>query len=720
MNTFLLEIGTEELPADFARLVVSQLEGIVSTDLAKSLLKYKKINCSSTPRRICVLVSGVPDKAEDFIEERKGPPASQAFSNGEPAQAAIGFAKRCNVSTDSLDIRDTPKGSFVFAKVIEKGKPSKELFVEMIPKWIHKLQGRRFMRWGKGEIRFSRPIRWLVALLDSEVLNVKIEETDPKILSSNISQGHRLIKTIVPITAAINYQSILKESGVIVSRNERSKLIKLLVQKESNKLNGLPGLTDQLLDELTDIVELPSLVVGEFDKSFLELPPEVLSKVMCFHQRYIPIYSNQYDFNPLALDSKDILLPFFLSIANGLDSANSNIKKGNERVINARFADAKFFLKADRSLSSENRTQQLKNVTFADGLGTLFERIQRMQWLSELIISNLEISNEDAEYLRKATYLSKNDLVSQMVSEFPELQGIIGSKYLLYEGQSRAVALAVLEQYLPRTSNDPLPKSIPGTLLALVERIELLLSIFSKGERPSGSSDPYALKRAGNGIVQILWNNKFHFDLFAIIFQSAKYWSNLFPDSKVNSHELSQDLSEFFRQRIISLFEDLNYDSDLIQAICGHSITINTLLINVLEVRDKAELLSEMRASGQLAVVQSVVSRASNLADKSSLPLDVLSCKNIIDTDLFEKESEFKMLEVINSLEPLANSNSNDKYKKLANGLVSGASALSAFFDGDKSVMVMVEDEMIRKNRLNLLALLRNQARVIADFKFIN
>ncbi len=720
MSNFLLEIGTEELPADFARSVVFQFEELVRKDFQQHRLPYERIVSSSTPRRIHLIVNGLADCSDDFIEERKGPPASKAFENGYPTQSAIGFAKRYGLSIDNLQVKETEKGAFVFGKVIEKGESVTDLLVKLIPKWIGSLQGKRFMRWGEGIMRFSRPIRWIVSLLDEKEIPIVLNDVDPIVISSRSSGGHRLYKKDVLITSANDYHNIMQEVGVIANRDDRAALIRDLVHKSSSELNARPDLTKELLDELTDLVESPSLICGEFEKSFLELPSEVLSTVMRVHQRYIPVYVNDALTDSLSLDSKGILTPYFICICNSLPESHELVKAGNERVLQARFADAQFFINADRSYSSSARRDQLKKVTFVEGLGTLFDRVLRIEWLANLFNEKLRSSDLDSNNLKRAAFFSKNDLVSQMVSEFPELQGIIGAKYLLAEGENRDVALAVLEQYLPRGQGDDLPTSYIGSALALIERIELLLSIFLIGQRPSGSSDPYALRRAGNGVLQIIWNQDWRLNLVDLLTRSINHWSNLFPNVKNNSKDLLNDLMDFLHQRIYSLLEESGVDLDLVQAVAGETIENERLLLDPTDVIKRLSLLEKMRKSNKLSETQAVVKRASKLAEQASLPLDVLSASSIVDTNLFEKPSEHSVWNVVNSLEEIINSNSEDRYEKLAEGLASGADALSEFFDGNQSVMVMTDKIPVRTNRLNLLAVLRNQASLIADFNLIN
>ncbi len=722
MNTFLLEIGTEELPADFARLALPQLEELVLQDLAQKRLSHGPITCSSTPRRILLLIENLASAAEDLEELRKGPPAKQAFSNGSPTSAATGFAKSLGVSVDELEVRDTEKGPFVFAKLLTIGAPSGELLQARIPIWIASLQGRRFMRWGDGDRRFSRPIRWLVAMLDEELIPVSLEGSDPIISSAKQTKGHRLYEDDISIESATTFFDQLKSSGVVADRKERGSIIKNLIKKSAEKLSCEPDLPIELFEELIDLVEAPLLVQGAIPDRYLDLPPEVLSTVMKVHQRYIPLYKSHASKDPLELKARNIMLSQFLCISNALPSSSETVKLGNERVLKARLADAEFFVNADRSVKSNSRRLKLDDVTFAEGLGSLLDRVKRMEWLVNTFPEFANIADLDLDDLRRSTYFCKHDLVSQIVGEFPELQGLMGGKYLLEEGENRNVALAVIEHYLPRGANDTLPLSINGSILSIIERVELLLSIFSKGERPSGSSDPYALRRAGNGILQILWSKDWNLDLYSLLEKATNQWASIFSDSEftIDKNLLLDDLTDFFRQRIITLLEESSIDIDLVQSVAGATTSIKRLLSDPLDAKIRAELLSEMRSTGQLLSVQAVVTRASRLAEKGDLSRTILSPSLVVNSDLFEKDSEQAMLKVLEFLEPIARESSERQYKQLAEGLASGADALGMFFDGENSVMVMSEDLAIRKNRLNLLSVLRNQSSVLADFSQIN
>ena len=716
MATFLLEIGTEELPADFAGSALEQLKLRVRRDLAEARINSGAIRLDGTPRRLALRLEDLAERQEDRSEERKGPPAQQAFRDGLPTPAAVGFARRCGVDPEALEVRDTEKGAFVFARTLEPGRATADVLAELAPAWIWSLQGRRFMRWGNGESRFSRPLRWLVALLDGAVVPITLADCDPPLHSDRISRGHRLHADPVVIDTATAYVGALAAADVQVDRQARASTIRQAITAAAEASTARPDLPDALFEELVDLVESPRLIEGAIEERFLDLPPEVLSTVMRAHQRYVPLERLDAPADPLALEAGSQLLPRFLCIGNGLDAAAATIRRGNERVLRARLADAEFFLASDRSTASIDRREQLARVTFAEGLGSLRDRVERLEWCTDVLLERLPLKPPTADHARRAAHLCKHDLVSQMVGEFPELQGVMGGKYLLAEGEPRAVALAVLEHYLPRGAGDALPGSDAGAVVALAERLELLLSIYAKGERPTGSSDPYALRRAGNGLLQILWERGWRLDLPDLLQRCTSQWAALFPAFEVNSAALAAELAEFLRQRLVSLLEEEGFAVDVVQAVAGEGLALERVLADPADARRRAELLQALRRSGELAAVQAVVQRASRLAEKGTLAGGVCSPSGVVVEALFEKCSEAAMLKVLRELEPVATGKDPDRYRDLARGLAESASTLAAFFDGADSVLVMAEDPAVRSNRLNLLGVLRNQAAVLADF----
>ena len=715
-STFLLEIGTEELPADFARLALPQLQERVQRDLADLRLVHGDVRVSSTPRRLAVQVKALADGQEDLCEERKGPPVAQAFKDGQPGPAAIGFAKRCGVDPAALEVRPTPKGDCVFATVQVKGQPALSLLQDCIPSWIDALQGRRFMRWGNGDQRFSRPVRWLVALLGTEVVPVTLPASEPVVQSGRCSRGHRLHPGVVEMACADDYDTALAAVGVHADRQQRAALIQSHLEERASALDGALDCPSGLFEELVDLVEDPRVIQGEIADRYLDLPPEVIVTVMQSHQRYVPLTRSGVQPDPLRLASRDVLRPEFLLVGNGLASADVQIRRGNERVLSARLADAEFFLNVDRKQPSAERREALSRVTFASGLGSLLDRTERIELLAASLVTALQLPAATADAAKRAAHFCKNDLVSQMVGEFPELQGLMGGKYLLEEGETREVAQAVVEHYYPRGAGDVLPQSDAGAVVALAERLELLLSIYAKGERPTGSSDPYALRRAGNGILQILWDRGWRLDLFALLSEFAEVWQQQFPDFKVEARSLAEDLVLLLRQRIQSQLEDDGYSADLVQAVAGEALSHQRLLADPLDVLDRIRLLRSLREGQRLGALQAVVQRAARLAEKGDLEASVLQADAVVDPGKFASPSETAMHAVVLQLEPLASAKA---YQQLADALVEATPALEAFFDGPDSVMVMADDLDLRRNRLNLLGVLRNQASVLARFDLI-
>ncbi len=715
-STFLLEIGTEELPAEFVGSALDQLKKTVVSDLAQLRLVHGEVTVTGTPRRLVIRVESLIDRQSDLEEERKGPPVKQAMVDGQPGPAALGFAKRCGVDPLELKSRDTPKGRCLFALVRTLGEDTTTLLTNRIPAWIDDLQGKRFMRWGDGDQRFSRPIRWLVSLYGSEVVSVTLSAAQPPVNSGRLSRAHRLLQSTLEIDHADSYFKSVESAGVMVDRLQRERLIRSSLNDQAAASSATVDCPEELFQELVDLVEAPRVLSGEISDCYLDLPPEVIVTVMQAHQRYVPLRRSHTRADPLALQARDVLLSKFLLVSNGLASADAKVVRGNERVLSARLADAEFFLTVDRKCPSDQRREALNRVTFAKDLGSLRDRSDRISWLIDYLIQSLPIPSDTATHAQRAAYFCKHDLVSQMVGEFPELQGVMGAKYLLEEGEDRQVALAVAEHYQPRGSGDSLPSSAAGALLALADRLELLLSIYAKGDRPSGSSDPYALRRAGNGIVQILWDRGWRLPLQTLLCDAARHWSELFLAFDVDVDQLVADLSLLLRQRMVSQFEEDGFPADLVQSVAGESIGDVRILGDPVDGRERLELLNQLRRDRRLEGVKAVVQRAAKLAEKGDLKMDQLTPVGVVQSELFQSVSEVSLLKELELLAPLSQS---CNYVELADGLQSAAKALEVFFDGPQSVMVMADDLDVRRNRLNLLGVLRNQASVLACFDCI-
>lgn len=711
MATFLLEIGTEELPADFVDGALEQWRSRIPQSLAEHYLIPESIEFYGTPRRLAVLIWGLPPNQPDQEEEVKGPPAQTAFKDGKPTKAALGFAQKQGVDPESLEIRATEKGDFVFARKMIVGKPSAEILTHQVPGWITGLEGRRFMRWADGDLRFPRPIRWLVTLLDSEVLPVELVNGSQVCRSDRLTQGHRVLHPQpVEITHAEEYVRLLDAAFVQVDIEKRRSLIERQAKAAAARINGVAVIHPALLEEVTNLVEYPTAIVGQFDTEFLELPPEVIMTEMESHQRYFPVRKQTESLE---------LLPYFIAISNGDPARSAIITRGNERVLRARLSDGKFFFDADRAQPLEGYLPKLETVTFQADLGSVRAKVDRIGRVARQIADQLQIP--DQKDIQRAALLCKADLVTQMVGEFPELQGVMGEKYARASGESEAVAIAILEHYLPRGAGDELPATLAGQIVGMADRLDTLVSIFGLGMLPSGSSDPFALRRAANAIVNITWAANLPLNLLHLLEQVTTDFAQDFAAvMKPSLTELQQQIQDFFLQRIRTLLqEDRKVDYDLVNAVLGENDREYTerALKDLLDVRDRALFLQSIRKDNTLETIYETVNRSSRLATQGDLDTTVLDPTSLVDPSLFKQPSEQAFYTALIDLVPQTEAARADRnYRKLVSALAAVAPIVSQFFDGPQSVLVMDPDPHIRRNRLNLLGLLRNHARVLADF----
>ncbi len=708
MASFLLEVGTEELPASFVDEALTQWRSRIPKTLADHYLTPASIAYYGTPRRLAVLIKGLPLQQADQEEEVKGPPAQAAFKEGKPTKAAEGFAQKQGVSVDALEIRPTEKGDFVFVRKVIKGRPISEILTELVPQWITGLEGKRLMRWGDGELKFSRPIRWLVVLLDEVVLPISIVSHSIHYKSDRISHGHRVLHpATVSITNADSYVSTLRSAFVEVDSDQRQATIRQQVEAAAAQIEGVATISPDLLREVTNLVEYPSAVVGKFDAEFLELPSEVITTEMESHQRYFPVRKRQ--------DSNE-LLPYFITASNGDPAKSAIIAAGNERVIRARLSDGKFFFDADRKVPLDRYLPKLETVTFQADLGSVRDKVGRIGTIANQIAAQLSIVGEPKAYIQRAALLCKADLVTQMVGEFPELQGVMGQKYALSSQEPEAVATAIFEHYLPRGAGDFLPQTLTGQVVGLSDRLDTLVSIFGLGMIPSGSSDPFALRRAANAVVNITWSANLAIDLYQLLEQIVNNFSiNHAHVLKVSASELLQQLKDFFSQRIHTLLrEDREVDYDLVNAVIGDNDPeyAERSLRDLLDVRDRAQFLQTIRNDGRLATIYETVNRASRLAAQGTLDTQQLNPVEVVHPDRFQKASEQTFYDALVTL----SQQGQQDYPKLVELLSQIAHAVSKFFDGEDSVLVMDSDPAIKQNRLNLLGVLRNHARILADF----
>jgi glycyl-tRNA synthetase beta chain len=708
MVAFLLELGTEELPARFVDEALAQWRSRIPQTLTDlNLAAEATFEFYGTPRRLAVLVKGLPLQQADVEEEVKGPPAGAAFKDNVPTKAATGFADKQGVAIEDLVVRSTDKGDFVFVTKQIKGRPVAEILSEWVPQWITGLEGKRLMRWGNGDLRFSRPLRWLVTLLDDQILPVTFSNGAEAVYRSDrLSAGHRVLHPApVTITRAEDYVATLAKASVDVDLESRRKKIEAAAIAAAKKVGGVAIINPSLLQEVVNLVEHPNAVLGSFDAEFLALPSEVAMTEMESHQRYFPVAK--------AADGKE-LLPYFITMSNGDPAKADVIAAGNQRVIRARLSDGKFFFDADLKQPLADYLPRLETLTFQADLGSVRVKSDRIVAIAAAISTALGLTKPQADLVAQAALLCKADLVTQMVGEFPELQGVMGEKYARSAGLPEAVAVAIMEHYLPKGAGDRLPETLTGQIVGMADKLDTLVSIFGLGMVPTGSSDPFALRRSANAVVNILWSADLKLDISKLLETSisafaAKHGAVM----KVSPEVLLVQLKEFFLQRVQTLLRDeQSVDYDLVNSVVGEGDAeyAQRALGNLPEVRDRALFLQQIRNDGRLAPIYTVINRAAKLAAQGDLGTQQLDVKAVVKPELFQKKSEQAFFDAVGQLGSLTD------YGDLVAALTAIAPTLTNFFDGEDSVLVMDPDPGVKQNRLNMLGVLRNYGRVLADF----
>ena len=706
MASFLLEVGTEELPAGFIVDALRQWQERIPKSLHEHQLTTSKVNVYGTPRRLAVLIEGLPVQQSDRCIELKGPALGSAFANGdpnsEPTKALLGFTKSKGIDLKEIFIRETEKGAFVFANQQIVGRETTTILQELALTWITGLEGKRLMRWGNGDLKFPRPIRWLVSLFNSKVLPISLENVQ----SDRISKGHRVLHPrSVIIDTASDYVETLREAFVLVDGNERQKHILTQVHSIVELFGGKAEVPDDLLEEVTYLVEFPTVVIGEFEREYLELPPPVIKTEMVSHQRYFPVYS---------VDNPEQLLPRFLTISNGDPDKSRLISVGNGRVIRARLADGKFFYDSDRSVHLETFLPLLEKVTFQAQLGSVTEKVERIRAIAKLVIqsiSNLQISEVDDQLIDRTAQLCKADLVTQMVKEFPELQGQMGYYYAISSQEPLAVATGIREHYQPKGASDSLPTSLIGKIIAISDRIDTLVGIFGLGIVPTGSSDPFALRRAATGVVQIVWDSDFALNLPQLLQGAISIYAEKNLLAKPIS-EVLENLHKWFKQRCETILTEQSVEYDLVDAVMGGEDTAYTLqsLSNLKRIKERAFFLQESRNEKTLGEISEPIVRASRLAIQGDLDTTTLDIAATIDPETLIESAEKDLYQAIATLP------SQPSDQQLMEGIKSLSPILAKFFE---DVLVMAEDPQVRRNRLNLLGIIRNYSRQLADFRAI-
>jgi len=706
MASFLLEVGTEELPASFIVDALRQWQERIPKILDEHQLTTSKVSVYGTPRRLAVLIDGLPVQQSDRNVELKGPAVGYAFvkgdPQGEPTKALLGFAKSKGIDLKDIFIKETDKGAFVFANQQIVGRQTADILQELAPSWITGLEGKRLMRWGNGDLKFPRPIRWLVALFNSKILPITLENVQ----SDRLSQGHRVLHPrSVVIDTAKDYVATLREAFVLVDGKERQHHILTQINSIVELFNGKAEIPESLLEEVTYLVEFPTAVIGEFEREFLELPQPVIKTEMVSHQRYFPVHSAT---NP------DQLLPRFITISNGNPDKSRLIAAGNGRVIRARLSDGKFFYDSDRAVHLETFLPLLEKVTFQAQLGSVAEKVERIRAIAKLVvdsITNLEITEADQVLIDRTAQLAKADLVTQMVKEFPELQGQMGYYYALSSKEPVAVATGIREHYQPKGAGDALPTSLTGKIVAISDRIDSLVGIFGLGIIPTGSSDPFALRRAATGIVQIAWDNGFALDLPKLLQSAIAIYADKNLLAKP-AETVLENLYKWFKQRCDTILSEQGIDYDLVDAVTGTDDLAYTLqgLSNLTRIKERTHFLQQSREDATLGAIYEPIVRASRLAVQGDLDSVIVDVKSVVNPATLTDAAEQELYQAIAALP------SQPSDEQLMEGIKAIAPVLAKFFD---DVLVMADDSQVRQNRLNLLGIIRNYSRQLANFSAI-
>ena len=677
----LLEIGTEEVPAHAMPGILQEIKVNTEKALKELRLEYKEIRTLGTPRRMTLYVEGLSERQPDISSERRGPSVQVAFdADGNPTKACEGFARGQKLEAKDLVTKD----GYVYAMVHEKGQETAKLMEKMLPELICGLGFPNNMRWRDLEFKFIRPLRWIVALYDDAVIPFEVAE----VKSGRSSRGHRFLgDESFEIARASEYEAACEKQFIIVDPERRQTMIKEQIEKVAIENGGKVEISADLLEEVNYLVEYPTALCGHFEEKYLELPPEAVITPMRDHQRYFPVK-----------DKDGKLMPLFITVRNGGSEYLEIVQHGNERVLRARLADAQFFFDEDRKKSLEQHLEKTKTVVFQEGLGTIFDKSGRLVELAELISDKIGASADDKKKAMRAAKLAKADLVTGMVTEFTELQGTMGRSYALLDGEDEEVAQAIDEHYMPRFAGDAEPKTVAGRIVSLADKIDNIVATFSRGLIPTGSQDPFALRRQALGLVRMLIDEKISIKLSDIVEKSMDQFK-LEGDAR---QKMQQDVADFIRLRLKNVFEEENIPYDVADAVLSDTDDVYAVFC-------RAQAVSKELSSQDLTTVIQAFVRAGNIAKKAD------STK--IDEAFFENDAEKALYQAFTSAEGSVESLiEGQDYVGAIDALKDLAQPIDSFFD---AVMVMAEDEKVRNNRLGLLKSINDLICKVADFSKI-
>lgn len=681
-KTLLLEIGTEEVPAHVMPGILSQLKENAAKTFEELRIEYKNIKTLGTPRRSALLVEGLAEQQADLSKENRGPAVNIAFdADGNPTKAAQGFARGQGVKPEELVTKD----GYVYAMVHEKGGQTVDLLGETLKGLVDGLNFPNNMHWADLDYKFIRPLRWLVALYGQDVIDFEVAN----VKSGRTSRGHRFLSEgDFEIANAEDYVEACRKASIIVDQNERCEMIRQQIAEVAAANGGQAEVNEDLLEEVLYLVEYPTALCGKFDEKYLALPAEAVITPMRDHQRYFPVLK----------DGK--LLPLFITIRNGGKEHLETVQHGNERVLRARLEDAQFFFDEDRKKTLEQHGEKLKTVVFQDGLGTIYDKALRLEVLAGYIADAIGANEQDKKDAVRAAKLAKADLVTGMVTEFTELQGVMGREYALLDGETKAVAQAIDEHYMPRFAGDSQPASVAGRIVSLADKIDTIVGTFSRGLIPTGSQDPFALRRQALGIVNMLKEAQYHISLSQLV---AKTMELLKIADAGQQAKLQNDVANFMKLRLKNVLADAGIRYDVVDAVF---VTVD----DIYGVFLRAQAVNEAVKQDMEKTIQAFV-RTGNIARKAE---DVQAA---VEADLLAEQVEKDLCKAYEAAAAKVEKEiAAQDYAGAIATLSQLAAPINAFFDG---VMVMDKDEKIKNNRLGLLKLVDNLVCQVADFSKI-
>ena len=655
---FLFELGLEELPARYVDITSNELKNKVVDKLVSNKISFDSIENFSTPRRLSFIITNLCEKQEDIKEEKFGPKLEIAIKDGMPTKALLGFLATNGLAENEYEIVETERGAYTKITKHTKGRETKEILCEILDTSIRQLEFEKAMKWSDKQFRFVRPIKWIVAMLDDKVIDFSFEN----IKASNITRGMRVFASQeILIDKIENYEKLLFENYVVIRRDKREKMLLESIEKNCNTDTEKVVISKKLLDEVVNLVEYPYAIKGDFDEKYLKLPEELITITMETHQRYFPVRTN---------DGK--LTNHFVVIRNGIDYS-SKVKLGNEKVIEPRLADSKFFFDEDLKCNMNDWIEKLKNITFQKDMGTIYDKVQRAKKIAKYLGAD--------DNTMRAIELCKADLVSNVINEkeFTGLQGMMGEIYALNSGENSKVATAIREHYMPRFQTDTLPSSIEGSISAIVDKLDTGMGAFCVGLKPTGSKDPYAIRRAIQGMVSIALNEKLDINYEDL---SAKAYEIFSSDKKVLSENVLSDFNNFVCQRLENVLQEF-YSKELISYIIG----IEKNFKNIIEKLDKLKIIENTDDFNGLITI---LKRMKNIV-KDNKCIDV-------NENLFTDEYEKAMFNLYIKLK-------DKSFSDIVDILTTNSSIINSYFD---NVKINVSDEDIRKNRLALLSNILN------------